>query len=204
MRAVIFDLDGTLADTLREIAVAMNQALTALGLPPHPVDAYRGFVGEGVGVLTARVLGPDHAARAPELVTAYVAAYERILLDSPPYPGVPELLDALTIPVAVVSNKPDAPTQRIVAHTFARWRFGAVLGARPELPRKPDAAMALEAARRLGVAPGECSFVGDTRIDVQTARAAGMRAVGVSWGFRGRGDLLEADLIIDHPGELLG
>jgi phosphoglycolate phosphatase len=203
MRAVIFDLDGTLADTLREIAVAMNQALTALALPPHPIDAYRGFVGDGVGVLAARALGAEHAARAPELVAAYIDAYDRILLDSAPYPGVPELLDALTIPFAVVSNKPDEPTQRIVAHTFGRWHFGAILGARPDLPKKPDPAMALEAARRLGVAPAECSFVGDTRVDVHTARAAGMRAVGASWGFRGRGDLLEADLIIDHPSELL-
>jgi phosphoglycolate phosphatase len=203
MRAVIFDLDGTLADTVGEIGAAMNQALAERGLPTHPLDAYRDFVGEGAMVLARRALPPGSDADLAALVASFLVYYEPIELLSPPYPGIPELLDALAgVPKAVVSNKPDGNTRRIIAHTFSRWRWEAVLGMRPELPKKPDPAMALEAARRLGVAPADCTFVGDTAIDVATARAAGMRAVGVSWGFRPR-ELAGADLVLAHPADLL-
>ena len=125
-----------------------------------------------------------------------------------PYTGVPELLDALAkrgTKLAVLSNKPDRFTQQCVAELLAPWKFDAVLGASDRFPRKPDPASALETARRLGVAPGECLFVGDSGVDMQTARAAGMCRVGALWGFRDQQELMAngAQFLIRSPGEVL-
>jgi phosphoglycolate phosphatase len=205
--AMIFDLDGTLADTLHDIGAAMNHALAASGLPAHPIEAYRRFVGEGVERLAERAMPPDRAADRPRVLAAYRARYAEHLLDtSAPYPGVPELLDALSargVPMAILSNKPDPATQQIVAALFARWRFAAVSGDRAGRPRKPDPTAALELAAALGRAPADCALVGDTAIDLQTARAAGMRAIGVLWGLTGRAGLAGADDLVARPDELL-
>ena len=125
-----------------------------------------------------------------------------------PYTGVPELLDALAkrgTKLAVLSNKPDRFTQQCVAELLAPWKFDAALGASDRFPRKPDPASALETARRLGVAPGECLFVGDSGVDMQTARAAGMCRVGALWGFRDQQELMAngAQFLIRSPGEVL-
>ena len=125
-----------------------------------------------------------------------------------PYPGIPELLDALTarrLPLAVLSNKPDDLTTLIVSRLLATWRFAAVHGARPQVPRKPDPAGALHIARELDLAPGRIIYLGDTRVDMETARAAGMHPVGVLWGFRAAEELRDggAAELLAHPGELL-
>jgi len=187
-RAAIFDLDGTLADTLADIAAAMNHALAALELPTHDLAAYRRFVGEGVEQLTTRALPADRQELRPALIERYIARYDDVLLDeSRPYDGIPELLDALAsrgVALAVLSNKPDPSTQRVVAGLFPAGRFAAVRGRRPDVPRKPDPHAALAVAAELGVAPADFAFVGDTAIDMKTAVAAGMLPVGAAWGFR--------------------
>jgi len=187
-RAAIFDLDGTLADTLADIAAAMNHALAALGLPTHDLTAYRRFVGEGVEQLAARALPADRQELRPALVERYIARYADVLLDaSRPYDGIPELLDALAargVALAVLSNKPDPATQRVVAGLFPAGRFATVVGRRPDLPRKPDPHAALAVATELGIAPADFVFVGDTAIDMRTAVAAGMLPIGAAWGFR--------------------
>jgi phosphoglycolate phosphatase len=184
--AILFDLDGTLADTLTDIASSMNHVLAGLGLPAQPVERYRGWVGGGVGNLIEHAV--DEVERRAGALAAFRAHYDRnLVVATAPYPGVAELLDDLSraaVPMAVVSNKPDALTRRVVDQVLARWRFGAVLGQSDARPAKPDPAMVLEAARQLGVAPERCAMVGDTEVDMQTARAAGMAPVGVAWGFR--------------------
>jgi phosphoglycolate phosphatase len=207
MRGVIFDLDGTLVDSLGDIAAAMNRSLAARGFPTHPVDAYRTFIGEGVQKLAERALPPGKQEEKAALLQAYQADYaENLLETSAPYPGIPELLDALStrgIPMAVLSNKPDAPTRRIVETLLGRWRFQAVAGERPGVPRKPDPAAALELARAMDVAASAVAFVGDTLVDVFTARAAGMRPLGVLWGFRAQEVAASGVATVQHPGDLL-
>jgi phosphoglycolate phosphatase len=210
-RATIFDLDGTLLDTLDDIANAANRVLAARGLPTHPNPNYRTLIGEGVVKLMSRALPDGHQdeATVQACVGAYVQEYERTWNAlTKPYPGVPEMLDALAVrglKLAVLSNKPDRFTQRCVSELLAKWAFDVVLGASDRLPRKPDPASAIETARRLGVAPAECLYVGDSGIDMQTACAAGMCSVGVLWGFRGQEELLKdgAQLLINKPSELL-
>ena len=210
-RAVIFDLDGTLLDTLEDLADSMNAVLRSMGYPEHPVDAYRYFVGEGMEMLARRAL-PD-AEVSDELVGRCVAAmqreYGRRWADKTrPYPGVPEMLDELErrrFPKAVFSNKPDSFTQLTVRELLSEWRFEPVLGIRPGVPRKPDPAGALEIASRLRVEPEACLYVGDTSTDMQTARAAGMIPLGATWGFRPAAELEEsgAEHLLGRPADLL-
>ena len=191
-RAVLFDLDGTLLDTLQDIADSTNKALAQMGFPPHPTEAYKQFVGEGRDVLALRSLpepnrGPATAARLASLIdddyTGRWQAYTR------PYEGIPELLDALTargVKMAVLSNKSHTFVELMVGKLLSRWRFDAVQGAMEGLPRKPDPAGAIRVARELKINPPEFLYIGDSGIDMKTANAAGMFAVGALWGFRDR------------------
>ena len=186
----MFDLDGTLLDTLTDLADATNHALRSLGFPEHPRESFRYFVGDGIETLIQRVLPRDRydAATMAECASLMRREYaQRWAAPTRPYDGIPELLDTLTargIPMAVLSNKPDEFTRLCVAQLLPAWRFAAVLGAGTSFPRKPDPAGAREIARRLGVAPGEVVYLGDTNTDMQTALAAGMFPVGALWGFR--------------------
>jgi phosphoglycolate phosphatase len=210
-RAVIFDLDGTLLDTLEDIANAANLVLAERGFPAHPVEEYREFIGEGVARLIQRVLPAKHHDEAT--VRACVEAYQREYarhwnVKTRPYAEVPEMLDGLTargLQLAVLSNKPDPFTQRCVRELLPRWTFEVVLGASDAFPRKPHPASALETARRLAAPPAQCLYVGDSGVDMQTAQAAGMFSVGVLWGFRGKEELERAGAqrLISHPMELL-
>jgi phosphoglycolate phosphatase len=210
-RAIIFDLDGTLLDTLDDIANAANCVLAARSFPTHPNANYRTLIGEGIAKLMLRALPVTHQDNATlqACVGAYVEQYERTWnAQTKPYPGVAEMLDALVergLKLAVLSNKPDHFTQRCVGELLARWTFDGVLGASDRFPRKPDPASALETARRLGVTPAECLYVGDSGVDMQTACAAGMCPVGVLWGFRGQEELMNngAQVLIDKPREVL-
>ena len=209
--AIIFDLDGTLLDTLDDIANAANHVLAARGVPTHPNPHYRTFIGEGVVKLMLRALPEAHQdeATVQACVGAYVQEYERTWkAQTKPYAGVPEMLDALVVrglKLAVLSNKPDHFTQRCVSELLAQWTFDVVLGASDKFPRKPNPASAIETAKRLGVSPAECLYVGDSGIDMQTARAAHMRSVGALWGFRDQEELLKdgAQHLIDKPSEVL-
>jgi phosphoglycolate phosphatase len=210
--AVLFDLDGTLLDTLGDLADSMNAALERLGYPPHPPAAYCYFVGEGVEILAFRALPEAHRAPTDVARCVGVMAEEyatRCLVRTRPYPGIPALLDALAargIKTAVLSNKPDRFTQELVAKALASWRFAAVRGALPGAPVKPDPTAARELAEKLAVPPGEFLYLGDTGVDMQTAVAAGMYPVGVRWGFRPAEELLAggARTLLARPEELLG
>jgi phosphoglycolate phosphatase len=211
-KAVLFDLDGTLLDTLADIAHASNAALATLGFPRHTVEAYRYFVGEGIEVLAKRVLPDSHKSDAD--VAACLAAINRefgagLLVETRPYDGIPELLSCLArknVKLAVVSNKPHEFVLRSVAAHFESGLFSAVLGQRKNVPIKPDPTSALEAARFLSVAdPGQCLYVGDSGVDMRTAVNAGMYPVGVLWGFRDADELTAsgAKTLIKKPSELL-
>lgn len=207
--AILFDLDGTLADTLDDIAASMNWALERNDLAPHPPDAYRTLVGEGVSRLVERALPAGrldlHATVLEDLRTHYT---DHMLDRSRPYDGIPELLDALTergLPMAVLSNKPELATRWMVDRLFARWRFATVAGERPGVPHKPDPGTALEIARDLDVTPARVLYLGDTRTDMETAVGAGMFGVGALWGFRDRTELEAhgAAAIVAHPRDVL-
>lgn len=209
--AVIFDMDGTLLDTLEEIADAMNAALASLGYPPHDYPAYRGYVGNGMDVLARRVLPEtDHNdAAVARCVEAMREIYgQQYAYKSRPYDGIPALLDALTrrgIRTAILSNKPDDFTRQMTAELLSHWHFELVRGIIPGQPRKPDPAPALAMATALGIEPARIVFMGDSSIDMLTATRAGMFPVGVLWGFRTRAELAEsgARLLIEHPSRLL-
>lgn len=206
-RGVIFDLDGTLLDTLEDIASAMNHALAESGMATHPLSAYRGLIGWGGAELVRRAcpMG-DHDA----LLARFRARYDELSRPAAgttrPYEGVPQLLQSLVaraVPLAVLSNKPHGPTISSVAHYFPDIPFVAVLGASAHVPLKPEPAAALSIAEGFALDPEECVFVGDTEIDVETARRAGMCAAGVTWGFRAESVRSRADVVLEHPADLL-
>ncbi len=207
IRGILFDLDGTLCNTLGDIAYAANRALEAVGADPHPVEAYAQWVGWGLRRLCVAALGEDAGPRFDRLYEVAVTEYRKFpMTQSFPYPGIPELLDELTrrgVPMGVASNKPHAFTVKIIETIYARWRFAKVEGYKDGAPRKPDPTGALEVVAAMGVAPGQTALVGDSAVDVETAHNAGMIPIGVSWGFRGPGELGGAARVIDRPDELL-
>jgi len=208
---VIFDLDGTLLDTLEDLADSMNAVLRSHAYPTHAMASYRRFVGDGVENLVRRSLPAD--AVRDDLVARYVdqmrEEYDlRQQRTTAPYHGVPELLRALSrlgLKTAVLSNKPDAATRRLVAALLAPHVFDAVVGARTGVPLKPDPAAALDIVEILGSDPNHTLYVGDTNTDMLTGRRAGMVTVGVTWGFRDEEELRSsgADHIIGEPLELI-
>jgi len=212
VQAVVFDLDGTLLDSLADIANAGNAVLAAHGFPVHPVDDYRVFVGDGVRRLVHRLVPPANQQNQELLNTVlreYVELYGRTWnVKSRLYDGIPELLAALVqrqIRLAVLSNKPHEATCRCVEYFLGQFPFTAVLGQQAERPPKPDPIGVREIQAQLGVAADTCCYLGDTGVDMQTARNAGMFAVGVTWGFRDIQELQDAgaQAIIHHPRELL-
>lgn len=210
-RAAIFDLDGTLLDTLAEIADSMNGVLDRMGLPRHDLAAYRHLTGEGVRSLVTNALPPDsrdEAAlrRAGELLREeYLKNWGRTMR---PYDGIPEMLDGLSarrISLNVLSNKMDEFVKRAVKECLGRWTFDWVLGEKPEFRRKPDPEAALHIASSLRLSPAEVVYLGDTDTDMTTAVVAGMFAVGALWGFRDEAELRSsgAKAVIAAPQEFL-
>ncbi len=209
--AVLFDLDGTLLDTLSDIANAMNPFLLSIGLEPAPAEAYRTRVGSGLRQLVERSLPPEY--QTAELIERgmrqWSIEYERAPADATvPYPGVDRVLAALGehgIPCSIVTNKPDALAQVVVQSLLGRYRFESVQGDIPGLPRKPDPAVSLKMARAMGVAPEQTLFLGDSDVDMQTAIAAGMFPAGAAWGFRGAEELKLAGAreVLAQPLDLL-
>lgn len=206
IRGAIFDLDGTLVDSLGDIARALTTALAAFDLPPPTLDAVRGWVGDGARSLVARAVGDR--ADVDAVHGAFREAYRAApMVATHLYDGLGAALDELAgrgLTFAIVSNKPHDLTLVLADQLLAGWPFAVVFGQRPHLPLKPDPTVALIAADELGLAPECCAFVGDSAIDVATARAAAMRAVAVTWGFRTRGELVAAgpDAICDAPRDL--
>jgi len=208
--AILFDLDGTLLDTLVDLADSFNTALKQLGFPVHPVDSYRYFTGQGVIGLTKNALPQAHRddATIERLLLSATEQYKARWADNTrPYPGIPELLSELEkrdIFKVVLSNKPDEFTQLIVKKLISRWSFDIVRGEKPPTPRKPDPTAALEMANRLKIPPQKFLYLGDTNTDMWTASAAGMYPVGALWGFRPE-ELADAGakITIKEPVELI-
>jgi phosphoglycolate phosphatase len=210
-KAIIFDLDGTLLNTLDDLGNAVNRVLFNMGFPTHAIDEYRSFIGDGVEKLINRAL-PEQNRDEDTVHTCFQAFREGYHknwnVNTRPYDGIPELLDALKergLKVAVLSNKPHDTTNLCVAELLQRWRFDVVLGHRDGIPHKPDPAGALEIAHRLNIPPEEFLYIGDSGVDMETAIAARMFPVGALWGFREAEELEEsgAQALISHPMEVL-
>ena len=227
-KLILFDLDGTLLDTLEDLGAAVNHALALRGLPLHSVEEYRRMVGHGVRSLVAQALGaslsvmsgsgtpvmpdPDRAsAAAPDdaLIDAALAdfrAYYEAHIDerTHPYPGIPELLadlHARGIRLAVASNKFQAGTERLIRRFFPGIPFVAILGDRPGSPLKPSPEIVREVLAAAGLAPQDALLVGDSPTDMRTAANGGIDALAVTWGYRSREEL--ATCLTDHPASRL-
>lgn len=204
----VFDLDGTLVDSLRDIADAMNECLELLGLSTRDVADFRYMVGEGMPTLCSRAIGglhPHLVGRLTELARPFYQT--RALNHTRPYPGVPELVTRLRtagVRLAVLSNKPHEQTVRIVRQFWPNGEFDAIYGYREEQYRKPSPHYLQVICRELGVAPTATWMIGDTPTDVETAAAAGTVGIGVTWGFRTRADLeaVNAKYICTRPEEI--
>lgn len=207
--ALIFDLDGTLVDSLRDIAESLNHCLQLLGLPTFPVEDCRYMVGEGVPKLCQRAIGHTHPHLVPRLAELVRAFYRtRMLRHTRPYPGIPELVRRLRaggVRLGVLSNKPHDMTARVVGAFWPDGVFELVYGYLEEQHRKPSPFYLQQMCQALGVSGREVWLVGDTPTDIQTAHAAGVLAVGAAWGFRTRTDLelAGADRVVQRPEELL-
>lgn len=196
-RAIIFDLDGTLLNTLNDIAGAMNQVLLDNGFPPHPIDMYKYYIGDGLEKLIERAL-PGEAATEVSL-PIYLRAFRAVYADTwhvstRPYPGIPDLLTRLNqqdIRLAILSNKAHEFTSQMVATLLDQWEFQIVIGASAEFPKKPNPKSALRILKDMNLRRDDCLLVGDSGIDMQTATAAGIFPVGVTWGFRPESELLD-------------
>lgn len=206
----IFDLDGTLVDTLGDLAAATNHALSVCGYPSHTRDEYRFLVGRGVkrlmeGALPAEARNEETIARMRSLFDAYYG--EHFLDASRPYDGIPEALDVLRengVTLAVLSNKPDIFTGRMVPALLGD-RFAAVFGQREGVPLKPDPAAVREVLRLCGAGADGAVYVGDSDVDVLTGHNASLPAVGCAWGFRGEAELRAAgaDAVVFTPEEMV-
>jgi len=210
-KAVMFDLDGTLLDTLRDLADSMNFVLEQRNMPTHPVDAYRFFVGNGMDMLVRRTLPPDIIT--DEIVADCLKQYRKTYSknwakNTKPYPGIHELLIQLPkrdIIMTVLSNKPHELTELTVKHFFPGYSFDIVRGVKPEVPKKPDPTAAMQIAQQLELKPSQILYIGDTNTDMKTAVAAGMYPAGALWGFREADELLQngAKTLLSHPLEAL-
>lgn len=207
--AVVFDMDGTLLDTLDDLADSMNRVLRRRGFPVHPTDSYRVFVGSGAARLVARALPMGHEALLEECLAEFLLEYEAgWKVKTRLYEGVAELLDALAarnIPMAVLTNKPQAFAELCMEEFLSPWRFSLTMGQRPGVAPKPDPAAPQEVIRHLRVEPAQILYLGDTDVDMFTAVNAGMCPVGVLWGFRTKEELQAAgaEVILRHPLELI-
>jgi phosphoglycolate phosphatase len=210
-KAILFDLDGTLLDTLEDLADSANRVLSAGGFPQHQLEAYRYFVGDGLAMLITRALPEDQ--RNEEIIRdcldAFLKDYRRNWkVKTKPYKGITGLLDALTtrgIRMAVLSNKLHDFKRLCVSEFLFNWQFEAVFGQRENVPPKPDPTGALEIAERLNLVPSEFLYLGDSAVDMKTAVAASMFPVGVTWGFRTADELQKngCKVLIDQPQEVL-
>ncbi len=209
-KATLFDLDGTLLNTLDDLADTANAALRQLQYQEHPVDSYRYFVGDGLRTLIERIL-PESCMekQISECEQVFKELYAIHWADkSRPYPGVMAMLGDLRgmgLMLAILSNKPDEFTRMCVNRFFPADTFSSVAGQRAGIAKKPDPAGALIIAEKLGIRCDDVLYIGDTATDMQTGKRAGMRTAGVLWGFREIAELEKngADFIISHPREIV-
>ncbi len=208
-KLVIFDLDGTLLNTIDDLGTAANHTLAELGLPQHTLDEYRLMVGNGMRKLIMRALPQDKASddafidstlkQFLEYYAAHIDVYTK------PYPGIPELINTLSTDgyqLAVASNKIQAGAEKLIAEFFPGIPFVAVMGNSPLYPLKPDAAVVEYIMDKAGTDRAHTVMVGDSGTDIQTARNAGIPIIAVSWGFRPRHELTSANQIADSSDAL--
>lgn len=210
-KAVVCDLDGTLLDTLHDLALTGNRVLKKHGYPEHEIDAYRYFVGDGIKVLMERIV-PEHGQTPENLASCereFREDYGRNWkVHTRIYDGIDAMLTRIrehySLSLAVLSNKPDMFTQICVQNFLGKWEFDVILGQVDGIAKKPNPEGALKVAEQLGVEPAQCIFLGDTSVDMKTARSAGMLPVGVLWGFRDEEELVAsgAKVLLRKPGEL--
>lgn len=204
-------MDGTLLDTLRDLADSANAALEQLGFPRHPYDAYRYFIGKGTDGMVKQIIpegNRDEQTLDKCLKIAKEQYSRRWKCNSKPYPGVPELLDSLeerNFTKVVFSNKPDEFTQVMVKELLADWSFEIVMGVCEGVPKKPEPTAALQIAKELNIATEKFIYLGDSNTDMQTATAAGMYPVGALWGYRDAEELLDsgAKMLAENPLDIL-
>ena len=207
-KAAIFDMDGTLVDTLADLHDSVNEMLAHYNLPLRTLDEVRRFVGNGARKLMLRSL-PEGCKFIDEALKFYNDCYARNCLKKvKPYAGIMEFLSALEekkIPLGICTNKQHFAAVEIAEKILAPIKFSYVSGDEPTRPRKPDPTRALAAAEKFSVAPEDVAYFGDTAVDMETAKNAGFLAVGVTWGFRPRSELVDsgAKIIVDRPQEIL-
>lgn len=208
-KAIIFDLDGTLLNTIDDLADSCNHALSMLGYPSHQTDKYLYFVGNGISILAKRILPKPH--RSPEKIKECVKLISAHYEDNwksktTVYAGIKDLLKSLQIkqiPINILSNKKESCVLSMVEYFLGDFTFNYIRGAIDQAEKKPDPVRTLELAHDLQVSPEDMMFIGDSKVDMQTAKNAKMTSVGVTWGFRSKQELQEHDaqIIIDTPME---
>lgn len=209
-KLVIFDLDGTLLNTIADLAQSTNHALSTLGYPTHDESSYNFMVGNGINKLFERALpaGEKSEENVLRVRKEFIPYYNVHNADkSRPYSGIPQLLEHLEnkgIMLAVASNKYQAATEKLIAHYFPNIRFKAVFGQREGINVKPDPTIVYDILDITGVSKDDTLYVGDSAVDMQTAANAGITACGVTWGFRPRTELeaMHPAHIIDHADEI--
>lgn len=210
-KAILFDLDGTLVDTLEDLSEIMNTVLRRRGLPTHPKEAYKQMVGWGLRSLAEKSLpeGRRDEETVSECEEELVSLYFKTpVVKTKPYPGIPELLNKLTgkkIPMGILTNKTHHLAEEVVNRLLSSWEFVLIRGSIPGKPKKPDPSVAIEFCEKVGIPPEKTFFLGDSNIDMKTAVAAGMFPAGALWGFRTAEELKEsgAKVLLSSPEEVI-
>jgi len=209
--AVIFDLDGTLINSVEDLGTSVNRVLESFGFPTHDLDEYNRFIGDGAEMMVKRALpeGKRDESTLRKCLDLFLKDYfKNYNVHTKPYDGIPQLLDYLadkSVKTAVLTNKPNEVTRKIVSEIFQKWHFEEVLGQTDNLPRKPDPTGAMMISKKINIDTEKIIYLGDSGVDMETAKSAGMLPVGVLWGFRDRSELKEhgARYLINNPMQIL-